>query len=145
MLIRTPYDMCAYHNSCDAFPYFYQIRLKTAGIVNRLWAEQPRNHGQILSRWKILLQSIQTGSGAHPAAYSTGTRTPSSRNGLDHFPVYTVRLRMSAAIPLLPDVRSWNSQRQLSFNIENSEKYKVCLAQNVWAFVLYNFSLCGLT
>ena len=52
---------------------------------------------------------------------------------------------MSAAIPLLPDVPSWNSQRQLSFNIENSEKYKVYLAQDVWSFVLYNFSLCGLT
>ena len=44
-------------------------------IVTGLRARRPRNPGLILGRGNkfILLQFVQTGSGAHPASYSMGT------------------------------------------------------------------------
>ena len=47
-----------------------------AGVVTRLQVGQLRNHASIPGRGKTFcrLQSAQTGSGAHPASYSIGSR-----------------------------------------------------------------------
>jgi hypothetical protein len=60
------------------------------------------------------LHSVQTGSGAHPASYSIGTKAISPqvkrpRHEEDHSPPSSIEVNTGGAIPTLPHTPSWHS------------------------------------
>jgi hypothetical protein len=65
----------------------------------------------LLHASSLILHSVQTGSGAHPASFSTGIEIISQgvkRPGreADHSPPTSAEIKNGGAIPLLPHVSS---------------------------------------
>jgi len=93
----------------------------SVGTVARLRATQPRDSISIHDRGDkcSIHQNIQTGSGDHPASYSTVTGYSFRSNRATGSVKLTVHLhlppglKMSDAIPPLLHVPSWCIQRQL--------------------------------